>query len=519
VTPIQVENLIIGAGPSGLAAAACLKRRGLPHLILERDEPAATWRRHYERLHLHTARQFSQLPHHPMPESYPTYPSRAQVVAYLEDYAKALELDIRTGVTVTRAHREHLAPRDTGGWLVDTNQVRYRASRLIVASGYNASPVLPSWPGLDTFEGEVFHSSLYKNGAPYKGRDVLVVGAGNSGAEITIDLWEHGARPAMSVRSPVHVVPRDVFGVPAQTLAIALSRLPPKLADRLSLPMRDAVVGDLSSYGLHRPSRGPVELLEAEGRVPLVDIGTIALIKQGSVTVFPDISKIETSLAAMEVLGLVLQVHGEVTDADSDVFDRERLFIEEILAPLVARHPGLRVVLEHVTTAEGVRFVASAGANVGATITPHHLEVDRSAMFAGGLRPHLYCLPVPKTRRDRDALLEAAMSGHPRFFLGSDSAPHPRHMKEAACCAAGVYCGHHTLSHYADVFARHGALDRLEAFASEHGARFYGLPLNEDFITLEEAPFEVPSTLPFGDTELVPYRAGERLGFRVAPPA
>ncbi|HRE89865.1 MAG TPA: dihydroorotase, partial [Myxococcota bacterium] len=232
-----------------------------------------------------------------------------------------------------------------------------------------------------------------------------------------------------------------------------------------------------------------------------------------------DISKIETSLAAMEVLGLVLQVHGEVTDADSDVFDRERLFIEEILAPLVARHPGLRVVLEHVTTAEGVRFVASAGANVGATITPHHLEVDRSAMFAGGLRPHLYCLPVPKTRRDRDALLEAAMSGHPRFFLGSDSAPHPRHMKEAACCAAGVYCGHHTLSHYADVFARHGVLDRLEAFASEHGARFYGLPLNEDFITLEEAPFEVPSTLPFGDTELVPYRAGERLGFRVAPPA
>ena len=294
--PIQVENLIIGAGPSGLAAAACLKRRGLPHLILERDALASTWRHHYERLHLHTAKQYSQLPHHPMPESYPTCPSRAQVVAYLEDYAKALELDIRTGVTVTRAHREDHAPRDTGGWLVDTNQVRYRASCLIVASGYNASPVLPSWPGLDTFEGEVFHSSLYKNGAPYKGRDVLVVGAGNSGAEITIDLWEHGARPAMSVRSPVHVVPRDVFGVPAQTLAIALSRLPPTLADRLSLPMRDAVVGDLSSYGLNRPSRGPVELLEAEGRVPLVDIGTVALIKQGSVTVFPDISKIETSL-------------------------------------------------------------------------------------------------------------------------------------------------------------------------------------------------------------------------------
>lgn len=228
-----------------------------------------------------------------------------------------------------------------------------------------------------------------------------------------------------------------------------------------------------------------------------------------------DISKIETSLAAMEELGLVLQIHGEVTHGDSDVFDRERLFIEEVLAPLVARHPELRVVLEHVTTAEGVRFVREAGPLVAATVTPHHLEVDRSAMFAGGLRPHLYCLPVPKTRHDRDALLEAAMSGHPRFFLGSDSAPHPRHMKEAACCAAGVYCGHHTLSHYADIFARHGALDRLEAFASEFGARFYRLPLNEDFIALEEAPFEVPTTLPFGSDVVVPYRAGERLTFRV----
>lgn len=228
-----------------------------------------------------------------------------------------------------------------------------------------------------------------------------------------------------------------------------------------------------------------------------------------------NISKIETSLATMAELGLVLQVHGEVTHADSDVFDRERLFIEEVLAPLVSRHPTLSVVLEHVTTSDGVRFVREAGPTVAATLTPHHLEVDRSAMFAGGLRPHLYCLPVPKTRADRDALLEAAMSGHPRFFLGSDSAPHPRHLKESACCAAGVYCGHHTLSHYADIFARHGALDRLEAFASEHGAHFYGLPLNEDFITLEEAPFEVPTTLPLGESEVVPYRAGERLGFQV----
>ena len=228
-----------------------------------------------------------------------------------------------------------------------------------------------------------------------------------------------------------------------------------------------------------------------------------------------DISKTETILGVLAELDLVLQVHGEVTDRD--IFERERLFIEEVLSPLVARHPTLRVVLEHVTTAEGVRFVTEAGPRVAATITPHHLEVDRSAMFAGGLRPHLYCLPVPKTRADQDALLDAAMSGHPRFFLGSDSAPHPRHAKESACCAAGVYCGHHTLSHYAEVFAKHGALERLEAFASEHGARFYGLPLNDDHITLEEAPFEVPATLPLGTHDVVPYRATERLRFRVMP--
>jgi dihydroorotase len=228
-----------------------------------------------------------------------------------------------------------------------------------------------------------------------------------------------------------------------------------------------------------------------------------------------DMDGLNDKLRAMEELGLVLQVHGETTAADCDIFDRERRFIDDILGPLVSRFVGLRVVLEHVTTAHGVAFVKAAGPNVGATVTPHHLEVDRSAMFAGGLRPHLYCLPVPKTRADRDALLDAVLGGAERFFLGSDSAPHPRHNKESACCAAGVYCGHHTLSHYAEVFARHGALDRLEAFASERGADFYGLARNPSTITLEERPFEVPTTLPFGSDVVVPYRAGERLGWQV----
>lgn len=290
MSELHHDTVIVGAGPSGLAVAACLKRLGRPYLLLEREPSlASTWRRHYDRLHLHTAKQYSSLPHHPMPASYPTYPSRAQVVAYLDDYAKALELDVRTGVHVTAAThaRDH--------WRLESPGPTYLARHLVVATGYNAAPVVPTWPGLETFPGPVLHASQYQNGAPYVGHDVLVVGAGNSGAEIAIDLWEHGARPAMVFRGPVHVVPRDVFGQPAQTVAIALAKVSPRLADKLSLPLRDFVVGDLSRWGIHRPDVGPAELLETRGRVPLIDIGTIALIKQGDVVVYPNISKIETS--------------------------------------------------------------------------------------------------------------------------------------------------------------------------------------------------------------------------------
>lgn len=230
-----------------------------------------------------------------------------------------------------------------------------------------------------------------------------------------------------------------------------------------------------------------------------------------------DIARLGPALAAMAELGLVLQVHGETTDPDCDIFDREAVFVRDTLGPLIARHPTLRVVLEHVTSAAGVAFVRAAGANVAATVTPHHLEVERSDLFRGGLRPHLYCLPVPKTRADRQALLDAVMTSHPRFFLGSDSAPHARHLKESACCAAGVYCGWATLSHYAETFDRLGAMDRLEAFASHFGADFYGVPRNADTITLVRAPLVVPATLPLGSSEVVPYRAGETLAWSVAP--
>jgi dihydroorotase len=228
-----------------------------------------------------------------------------------------------------------------------------------------------------------------------------------------------------------------------------------------------------------------------------------------------DVARLDAVFRAMAEHELVLQLHGEVVDPECDVFEREARFVTRVLAPLCQRHPDLRIVLEHVTSAAAVAFVRGAGANVAATVTAHHLEVERGDLFRGGLRTHLYCLPLPKTSADRAAVLEAALSGHPRFFLGSDSAPHPRTAKESACCPAGVYSGQHALLHYAETFDRHGALDRLEAFASHFGADFYRLPRNADSVALVRAPLPVPSALPFGAGEVVPYRAGETLAWRV----
>ncbi|MDR1647988.1 MAG: dihydroorotase [Zoogloeaceae bacterium] len=229
------------------------------------------------------------------------------------------------------------------------------------------------------------------------------------------------------------------------------------------------------------------------------------------------IEKISAPLAEMERLGLPLLIHGEVTDPAIDLFDRERVFIDTVLAPLLSRFPGLKVVLEHITTAEAARFVREAGANVAATITAHHLLYNRNAIFAGGLRPHWYCLPVLKRERHRLALLEAATSGNPKFFLGTDSAPHATSAKEAACGCAGCFTAHAALELYAEAFENAGALDKLEAFASFHGADFYSLPRNSGRITLEKAAQTIPSSLPYvsGET-LTPFRAGETLTWRLA---
>jgi dihydroorotase len=229
-----------------------------------------------------------------------------------------------------------------------------------------------------------------------------------------------------------------------------------------------------------------------------------------------DIAKCARVLEAMEKHGMPLLVHGEVTDPAVDVFDREKVFIERVLAPLVGRHAGLKVVMEHITTREAAGFVTAAPPRVAATITAHHLLLSRNALFAGGIRPHHYCLPVVKRETHRQALVAAAASGNPRFFLGTDSAPHARHTKETDCGCAGIYTAHAGIELYAEVFAAAGALDRLEGFASRHGPLFYGLPVNHDTITLAEETWPVPGDTAFGADRLVPFRAGERVGWRLA---
>lgn len=230
-----------------------------------------------------------------------------------------------------------------------------------------------------------------------------------------------------------------------------------------------------------------------------------------------DIRRLDATLAHMAEVGMPLQVHGEVTSADVDVFDREARFIETILAPLAERVPRLRIVFEHITTSLAVQFVRGAREGVAATITPHHLLLARNALFAGGIRPHLYCLPILKTEGDRRALVEAAVSANPRFFLGTDSAPHARHTKESACGCAGIYSAHAGIELYAEVFEAAGALPRLEAFAAHFGADFYGLPRNAETITLVKAPWRAPPAYPFGDEALVPWRAGETLAWQLDP--
>jgi dihydroorotase len=228
-----------------------------------------------------------------------------------------------------------------------------------------------------------------------------------------------------------------------------------------------------------------------------------------------DLARCDAVLEVMSAHGMPLLVHGEVTDPAVDIFDRERVFLERILTPLAARFPQLKIVVEHITTREAAQFVREASGNIAATITAHHLLLNRNALFSGGIRPHHYCLPVIKRETHREALIEAATSGSPKFFLGTDSAPHARHTKEAACGCAGVYTAHAGIELYAEAFDQAGALGRLENFASRYGADFYGLPCNLSRITLEKSDVAIPEALPFGGDKLVPFRAGEAVAWRI----
>lgn len=281
-----METIVVGAGPAGLAVSACLQRAGIPFLILEQaPNVGATWHDHYHRLHLHTPKSLSALPYLSFPNSYPRYPSRLQVIAYLEEYARQFALEPKFGQRVVSAHPT------AGGWEVQTQTTCYQAANLVVATGYARVPYLPQWPGQEDFRGECLHSSAYHNGEPFRQRPVLVVGFGNSGGEIAIDLCEYGAETSMAVRSPVNVVPREVMGVPNVAISLAQNKLPSKFADAINAPILRLRFGDLTRYGLRRPPHGPLAQIAGSQRIPLIDVGTIKLIKQGKIKVFPGIER------------------------------------------------------------------------------------------------------------------------------------------------------------------------------------------------------------------------------------
>ena len=281
---VSTDVVVVGAGPAGLAVGACLRRAGVEFVLLEKEtQVGSAWRRHYDRLHLHTDRAHSSLPHLPLPRQYPRYPSRQQVVDYLEAYARAFALVPRFGEEVAGARR-----RD-GGWEVETQTARYLSQAVVLATGYAAEPVRPDWPGLQRYQGALLHSSEYRSGARFKGQEVLVVGFGNSGGEIAIDLVEQGARPSVAVRSPVNLLPRDLLGLPILTWALALSKLPPGLADFLAAPLLRMKLGDVARLGLRKAPQGPLSQVASSWRIPLIDVGTVDLIRRQQIRVRPGV--------------------------------------------------------------------------------------------------------------------------------------------------------------------------------------------------------------------------------------
>jgi cation diffusion facilitator CzcD-associated flavoprotein CzcO len=285
--------LIVGAGPAGLATAACLKRRGVEALVLEAGASLAeSWRHHYERLHLHTVKQQSALPGLPFAKELPRYPSRADVVSYLESYAAQFGIAPRTGEAVRRVRA------DGGGFVVESARAVYRARAVVVAAGLNRRPNADRLPEQERFRGAVMHSRDYRNAERFGGQRVLVIGAGNTGAEIALDLADGGARPTLALRSPVNVVPRDFLGMPTQLTSIRIYWLPLWLRDAIGRLVSRLAFGKLAPYGLARPVLGPLSSIERRGRVPVIDVGTVAAIKRGDIAVKPAVTRFTETGAA-----------------------------------------------------------------------------------------------------------------------------------------------------------------------------------------------------------------------------
>jgi Pyridine nucleotide-disulphide oxidoreductase len=299
------QTLLIGAGPAGLAVGACLRKAGVNFIILERgDRVAWSWHRHYQRLQLHTVKQLSSLPYFPFPADYPRYVPRNLVIAYLDRYAMNFGLKPRFGETVRSVRR------DRNDWFIEATQSSISASWVVVASGFNAEPVMPSLPGLEKFRGKVIHSARYINAKPFVGQSVLVIGMGNSGAEIALDLSEGGARTTISVRNGVHVVPRDLFGIPIQIVALTATKLLPSAASETLLPrILDWALGDLSKHGIKRPNQGILQRVASSARIPVIDVGTVRKISEGAIKVAPGICAITSDGASFRRRSQIRRSH------------------------------------------------------------------------------------------------------------------------------------------------------------------------------------------------------------------
>ncbi|MCC6281967.1 MAG: NAD(P)/FAD-dependent oxidoreductase [Saprospiraceae bacterium] len=282
------NTLIIGAGPAGLAIAGRLGKMGIPYLLLEKsDQVAHTWHGHYDRLCLHTVKEHSNLPLLEFPEHYPTYVPRLNLIAYWEDYIRTMKIEPIYGQEV-----QHIR-RVGNEWETTTTQGKFITQNVVVATGYNRVPMVPEWPGLERFELPMIHSKDYRNPDPFKGKKVLLIGMGNTGAELALDLCEHGAFPTISVRSPVNIILRDVLGRPAQKTAILLSKLPDWAYDFIAKMVQKRTIGNLSAYGLKASPYAPSEQLRRFGKVPVIDIGTVDLIKEGKIRILPDVESFQ----------------------------------------------------------------------------------------------------------------------------------------------------------------------------------------------------------------------------------